>query len=85
MEITFDLASSWSFDRDSVAFPALVDGKLVRCFVSQEALQDHFDGGILGADLVATFEANRGVIEGVARRKLETTRDSPLILRSQDF
>lgn len=85
MDITFERTSAWDFDRDSAAFPAIVDGERIRCLVSQEALQDHFDGGILGADLVATFEANRKMIEGVARKKLESSRDNPLILRTRDF
>jgi len=85
MEIWFDRRSAWDFNRDCVAFPAMVEGKVVRCLISQEALQDHFGGGILGADLVGTFEANRGAIEAVARMKLQTSRGNPLLLKSEDF
>nr|WP_063791585.1 DUF1488 domain-containing protein [Burkholderia ambifaria] len=55
----------------TVAFRAQFNGVDVTCEISTEALQDHFGAqSASGADLVFAFEANRPVIEDIARVKL---------------
>lgn len=83
MQITFPMGSALDFDTNMVAFPVDVDGKRLRCLVSAEALQDHFDG--VGADLVEVFEANRGSVELVAAEKIKAGMTSPIRLKTTDF
>ena len=81
----------WVFSRDCVRFFALVDGKVVPCFVTLEALMEHFPVGAVdpgGASSLRSFQEHRTEIERVARRKLEATeneRSPELLLRSDDF
>lgn len=71
MAIHFPNKSSVYTANTTVAFPAQINGVDVTCEISTEALQDHFGvGSAYGPDLVAAFEANRAVIEAVAREKL---------------
>ena len=55
----------------TVAFDAHFNGDRVICEISAEALLDHFGArSRSGADLVTTFERNRGLIEAAARAVL---------------
>lgn len=77
----------------SVAFPAIVNGKNVICEISEEALEQHFEGHPprdytkveFDATMVAAFEAARDRIEAVAARQLEKDPDSVCFLRPEDF
>jgi Protein of unknown function (DUF1488) len=67
-----DIPPRYVFERDCVAFPALVDGKPIRCMISMEALMQDF--GARGHDeeeIMRAFHESRLRIQEAARRKLE--------------
>ncbi|MGH8376797.1 MAG: DUF1488 domain-containing protein, partial [Pseudomonas sp.] len=71
MAIHFSNTPGLYTQNTTVAFRAQLNGVDVTCEISTEALQDHFSArSARGADLVAAFDANRPVIEAVAREKL---------------
>jgi len=82
-------APQWVSSRDCVRFFALVDGQVLQCFVSVEALMDHFGiGGRDSDEAVRAFEMHRSTIQATAKRKIETVenmRGSEVLLRSDDF
>lgn len=54
-----------------LAFPAEVDGTRVRCAITAEALEDHFDALSARADdLISAFDMRRHSIEEAARNLL---------------
>jgi hypothetical protein len=58
----------------------------VRCAISREALDDHFQGD--NKDKLGVFMANRQAIELKARRKYldgETEPDGSVLIRTGDF
>lgn len=59
----------------------------IRCFISREALEDHFSGrGRLKPD--AAFEKRRADIEAFARRKYLLGQDEPdgsVLVRTEDL
>ena len=58
----------------------------VRCAISREALDDHFQGD--DKDKLEVFRANRQAIEQEARRKYlagETEPDGSVLIRTGDF
>lgn len=68
-----------------IAFLAIVDGKNVRCLISDEALQDRFGAE---RDLISAFEANRRTIELKAIELIEAGlyhADGSVILKTHDF
>jgi len=69
----------------TVKIPTKVDGQWVHCEISEEALQDHFGASGDAQSWVDSFQNNRGVIEMVARKKLEATGGQPVLLRTEDF
>jgi hypothetical protein len=79
----------WVASRASVLFFAIVDGSVARCFLSIEAMWDHF--GVRSQSETETKQAflnNRTVIEQAARRKIEAaedSRNSEFVLRPDDF
>ncbi|MBH2071694.1 MAG: DUF1488 domain-containing protein [Burkholderiales bacterium] len=87
MDIEFPRTSSYDPDRCSVWFRATVNSQVISCFVTEEALRDHF--GLSGRDArtyPAKFEENRAAIESVAKTLILQQRpDSELVLHSQDF
>lgn len=62
-----------------------VDGKPVRCAISQEALQDHFGAGAGAHAMVDAFNAHRATIEAKAQAKLLENGGEPVLLRTVDF
>jgi|GEM_PF-1884404 len=84
-------AAQWVSSRDCVRFYALVDGRVIPCFVTLEALMDHFPVGPVdpqGFSSLDAFRQNRSAIELVARQKIEASeseRTSEVLLRSGDF
>jgi hypothetical protein len=74
------------FDRSIVLFWAQ-DGEIrVRCAISREAIDDHFEGD--NKDKLEVFRANRQVIEQEARRKYlagETEPDGSILIRTGDL
>ena len=76
MHIEFDDEAVWIGERSSVFFRARVDGKSVRCFVSREALDDHFKGD--GArDYVPIFHQHQNEIRAVAEKMIQAGCTSP--------
>jgi uncharacterized protein DUF1488 len=73
--------------RDLVlAFPALVDARLVQCAITAEALEDHFGARSLREDdLIESFLAHRSQIELAARRLLGEVGAKPVLLHSGFF
>jgi hypothetical protein len=70
----------------TVEFAALVDGRLVPCAISVEALEDHF--GVETYDSsgwISAFDAGRPRIEEVAREHLRVTNGMPVLLKSGHF
>jgi fido (protein-threonine AMPylation protein) len=76
----------YDFDRAVVAFWGH-DGKTrVRCAISTEAIDDHFQGD--HKDKLEVFRSNRRVIEQEARRKYlngETEPDGSVLIRTTDL
>lgn len=71
----------------TVAFPAQLNGFDVICEIAVEAPQDHFGASSAsGPNLVAAFEANRAMIEVIAREKLpQRAPAGRCVLESADF
>lgn len=69
MHIEFDDEAVWVAERTSVFFRAKTDGKTVRCFVSREALDDHF-GGDNARDYVPIFRKHRNEILAVTEKMI---------------
>lgn len=94
MDISFphDKPGIYSLNK-SVAFPAVVNGRSITCEISEEALQQHFEGHPppdytkveFDAAMVAAFEAARDRIEAVAAKHLEKNPGGICFLRPEDF
>lgn len=70
----------------TVSFPASVEGEQVKCFISLEALQDHFNAD--HTDQLESFKNNRVEIESKAREIINKNRyevDGSIFLRTADF
>jgi len=86
VNISFPQKSAYDLRATSITFPVVVDGHTRRCFVTEEALIDHF--GALSAEsdrLQSAFEANRSEIEAVAAYRYRTGASGDVLLRTQDF
>ncbi|MFC3110083.1 DUF1488 domain-containing protein [Undibacterium arcticum] len=71
---------------EGVAFQAVVDGDIVWCVISREALEDHFDlTSSSGQSWVSTFKQNRARIEEVATRLLERSSGTERLLSTGEF
>ena len=79
-------AERYDFDRGVVTFWGQ-DGEIrVRCAISREAIDDHFQGD--DQDKLEVFRANRQAIELTARRKYlagETEPDGSVLIRTADL
>lgn len=64
-----DIEPRLVFDRDCVVFPALVDGRPIRCMVTFEALMQDY-GAKRDSDFLEAFRRNRGAFEKQIRSKL---------------
>ncbi|AIO38213.1 hypothetical protein DM40_4437 [Burkholderia cenocepacia] len=70
----------------ALSFPALVDGRRVRCAITAEALEDHFRAmSSREQDLVDAFAHHRAAIEQAARCLLEEVGGRPIVLHSGYF
>ena len=69
MHIEFHDEVVWVAKTTSVFFRAKADGKTVRCFVSREALDDHF-GGDNADDYVPIFLKHRNEILAVTEKMI---------------
>ena len=77
---------SFVFERDIVFFYAQDGEACVRCAISREALDDHFQGD--GKDKLEVFRANRQDIEQEVRRKYiagDTEVDGSILIHSDDL
>ena len=76
-------------DRGGIGFAALADDTSVACFVSQEALRDHF--GAMAADaasLIGAFHARPARIRSAVKGKITDGAfepDGTVLLRTVDF
>lgn len=84
MQISFpNEVPEYSARELTLAFPALVDGELVLCEITAEALEDHFGAASPRLeDMVGAFDAHRTRIEAAARRLLSETSAQCAVLRS---
>ena len=85
MAIVFPAVETLDGHRDVVSFPADVNGQRIRCAVSWEALQDHFQGDNIPP--LDAFRTSRSAIEQVAERLINRQRfeqDGSILIRSQD-
>jgi hypothetical protein len=75
--------------RGGVGFAAMADGECIACFVSQEALRDHFGGNEMDrASLIEVLHAKQSRIRSTVRGKIADGAlepDGSLVLRSADF
>lgn len=87
MQISFPAEPPEYCGRDLVlAFPALVDGELVQCAITAEALEDHFGAESLREeDVLRAFEMHRYAIEKAAREMLQELGKKPVLLHSGFF
>jgi hypothetical protein len=70
----------------SINFAVTVDGTLVLCSISAEALEDHFGAhSALEEDLIKAFEQGRARIRSVCTTALEVSGGAPVVLRSGLF
>lgn len=87
MHIVFNDEAVWVGERMSVSFYAKVDGNEVRCFVSREALDDHF-GGDNAHNYVSVFQQHRNEIFAVAEKIIRAgcvPHDGELIVATRFF
>ncbi|WP_321797256.1 DUF1488 domain-containing protein [Burkholderia sp. BCC1988] len=70
----------------ALSFPALVEGRRVRCSITAAALEDHFCAASpREQDLVDAFARHRPAIERAARCLLEEIGGRPVLLHSGYF
>jgi len=73
-----DVPPWWVFERDCVAFVALVDGNPIRCFITMEALLKYFGArSHYESDCIQAFQEKRNRIQEIARRKIAQDEFTP--------
>jgi len=86
-DLTFpEPKESFVFERDMVLFYGRDGEAWVRCAITREALDDHFQGG--GKDKLEVFRANRQAIEQEVRRQYnagDTEVDGSILIHSGDL
>ncbi|HDR9494643.1 DUF1488 domain-containing protein [Burkholderia stabilis] len=87
MQISFPVENPAYCGQDpALTFPALVEGRRVRCAITAEALEDHFRAASpREPDLVDAFSRHRPAIERAARCLLEEVGGRPILLHSGYF
>lgn len=87
MHITFpDDAPAFDGSSLTVRFAACVDGKIVVCAITAEALEDHFGAASWREeDLQRAFESHRSSIQGAAEQLLSRVGATSVTLRSGFF
>lgn len=86
MRINFPAGEHWFGDRMIVSFQADVSGRLVRCAISMEALEDHW--GATLATAIESFRLHRTAIEAKAQQLLLKARfegDGSILIRTRDM
>jgi hypothetical protein len=87
-DLTFpDTAARYNFDRGVVIFWANDGKKRVRCAISREALDDHFEGDKT-KNKEEAFQEHRQTIEQEVRRKYlagDTEADGSILIRTGDL
>lgn len=76
----------YDFQKMSVIFTGQDGNKTIQCAISQEALDDHFNGE--DKKPLKAFQANQDRIEHVARRKYLTGKleaNGSVLLKTNDF
>ena len=68
--ISFPVGREYIFERDAVAFPAYVDGKLVRCVVSEQTIMSDRVTNRSPEEILGIFDHHRPRIEEIARKKI---------------
>ena len=71
----------------AIAFELVAAGRVVRCTVSREALQDYFwlQPGADDARMLKTFNDGRGRIVAIAERKARRLAATTIHLEMSDF
>lgn len=72
MDISFPQTESWIGSNDTVAFTAVVDGKIIQCAITWEALEDNFKGN--DEEPLECFRRNRARIEEKTAEFIERRR-----------
>jgi hypothetical protein len=87
MTITFsDDAPRFDGANLTVQFTAAVDGEPVACFITAEALEDHFGADSLLEDaLLSAFERGRARIRSVCAEALDQNEGESVVLHSGLF
>ena len=90
MPIVFLLnEASADLKRGGVEFAAMANDERISCFVSQEALRDHFGGPEVDGDsLIEVFYAKQGRIHSTVRGKIADgarEADGSVVLRAAEF
>lgn len=60
-------------------------GEMVGAIIRKEALHYRFRGAASGADVLTTYQANRGEIDAAVLRRVAAGSIEPVILREADF
>lgn len=84
--IFLDSLPHTNFDRGVVVFKGKDGDKEIKCAISEEALEDHFDGD--DKDPIKIFQANRERIEHEVRRKYlagEVEADGLILVKTNDL
>jgi len=84
-----DVKPQWDGERDCVVFPALVDGKRVRCDITMEALGKMFRAplNLNEEGFLRAYEENKSVIYDLARKKIlagEFNFKGEIMIRTDD-
>lgn len=65
-QIVFFGKRTRDLNRDGMSFQVEIDGKKTSCYISREALEDHY-GANQGKTVEKAFDDNQFIIEDVAR------------------
>jgi hypothetical protein len=87
MIIEFRTVSTHDFSHGGIFFIAFVDDVYRRCFVSDEALDDYFEGEYAKTTDArkALFEKHRDKFEARARAHIERGDEGDIVLATEDF
>jgi hypothetical protein len=81
--------ASANLARGGIEFAAMANDERISCFISQEALRDHFGSSAAEAEsLIDVFYARQGRIHSTVRGKIADgarEADGSVVLRSADF
>lgn len=72
--IQFRPEYEWDFNRKSIKFVAMIDGKRVLCLISTEALNDYFECEDTKENALANFKKNQAGVHKLAKYLIEMNR-----------